>query len=174
MAGTNDELRALAGAWRGAISRGEVREGLEEIYGAARGEVEARGPACWASGRCCRFDRAGHRLYVTGLEAAYAMASLEAGAPGSTRTISLLQVRSARERGDCPFLEGNACGIHGVKPLGCRVYFCERGSEPWQASLSERLLERVRELHDRHGVAYRYAEWRDLLEAFAPGVREES
>lgn len=181
MDGARDELIRLAGAWRGAMARGGVRRGLEEIYLAARAEIESRGPACWASGRCCRFDRVGHRLYATGLEAAYAMVRLEEGggsrgpaarAPGEGgRPITLAQVGVARERGDCPYLEGNACGIHEIKPLGCRVYFCDRGAQGWQGELSERLLERVRSLHDAHGVEYRYAEWRDLLEAFA---REES
>jgi hypothetical protein len=68
---------------------------LEAIYAGVAREIEARAPACWASGRCCNFDKAGHLLYVTGLEAAYtlvrhAKGGVEAARPG---VVTLTQVK---------------------------------------------------------------------------------
>lgn len=175
-----------AAAWIAASGRAEVAAALEAIYAEVAGEVEARGPACWASGRCCNFRKAGHLLYVTGLEAAYTIARAEGirGFVEATRSrrsdesektntpgaVSLTQLANARERDDCPFLIENACSVHAIKPLGCRVYFCDRSAQQWQQDLSERMLARIRELHERFGVPYVYAEWRGLLETVSPGL----
>lgn len=70
----------------------------------------------------------------------------------------------ARQDGGCPFQLANLCGAHAIKPLGCRLYFCDRGAQQWQQDLSERLLAELRDLHDRAGVPYRYGEWRSMLE----------
>jgi len=58
------------------------------------------------------------------------------------------------------------CGVHAIKPLGCRVYFCDRSAQTWQHDLSERLLGMIRELHQRHAIEYRYGEWRQMLAMF--------
>jgi Fe-S-cluster containining protein len=150
---------ALAGAWLAAIARDEVARELEAIYACAAREIESRGPACWASGRCCNFERVGHRLYVTGLEAAYAITR-------SAHPVTRGQIDAARARGGCPFQEQNLCGIHTIKPLGCRVYFCDRTAQSWQHDLSERLLADIRALHEANAIEYRYAEWRAMLEMF--------
>ncbi len=125
------------------------------------GASPSAGPACWASGRCCNFAKSGHLLYVTGLEAAYTISRL-----GACRSegLSIPQVQAARDAGGCPFQVGNLCGVHPIRPLGCRVYFCDRSAQAWQQELYELELGRVREIHDVHDVSYRYAEWRGLLE----------
>ena len=120
-------------------------------------QVEARGPACWASGRCCSFEKAGHRLYVTGLEAAYTISRLQS-------PLSRAGTDEARARGDCPFLAQNLCGVHTIKPIGCRVYFCDRSAQGWQHDLSERALDMVKRLHEQHAIPYQYGEWRAMLE----------
>jgi len=148
--------RALAEGWLAAARDPEVAGALEAVHWMIREAVEARGPACWASGRCCNFKNAGHLLYVTGLEAAYTVAR-------STVKIGMDDVAAAALRGDCPYLGGNLCGAHAMKPVGCRVYFCERGVEAWQNDLSEQALRVVRGIHERHGVEYRYGEWRAML-----------
>lgn len=150
----------IARGWIAQAQRDEVRRGLEDIFSSVSREIESRGPACWASGRCCNFDKAGHRLYVTGLEAAYTLVHLPK--PEATPAPGRVTLPQARE-GCCPFLVGNACGVHSIKPLGCRVYFCDRSAKSWQEDLSEQMLARLRALHDRFGVEYRYAEWRTLL-----------
>lgn len=164
----------LVRGWMEAVRREDVRSRLEGVYARAGAEIEARGPSCWASGRCCNFDRAGHRLYVTGLEAAYVVEGLQEresrasrGVQEGTRVISLPVIETAQAVGGCPFQERNLCGVHEIKPLGCRVYFCDRGAEEWQQELSERLLKELRAVHDECDVEYRYGEWREMLSMIA-------
>lgn len=190
----SEDGHVLAGSWLAAAASGsDAARELESIYAQASAAIAERGPACWASGRCCNFDRAGHRLYVTGLEAAYCLvraASTDwdaaakdartgitiAGrpppdprfAPMPTGRGLIADLDAAIARGGCPFQVRNLCGVHAIKPLGCRVYFCDRGAQDWQQDLSERLLGEIRSLHDRHGIEYRYGEWRAMLSMFRP------
>jgi Fe-S-cluster containining protein len=167
MRGAEDE-RELVKGWLEAAARAEVRAELEGVYGAAAEAIRERGPACWASGRCCNFEKTGHLLYVTGLEAAYTVrmgrAITEKRAKASPNHYSL-EVVGATSSGACPFQEGNLCGVHEIKPLGCRVYFCDRSAQQWQNELSERLLAEIRAIHERNGIEYRYGEWRGMLRA---------
>ncbi len=168
----------LAAAWLSAVRLGPVADELESIYAMASDAIEARGPACWASGRCCNFDRAGHRLYVTGLEAAFTVARLgnvwhDASAGGASvndasnfPTLDESALAIAVASGGCPFQSANLCGVHTIRPLGCRVYFCDRAAETWQQDLSERLLAMIREVHARYAIEYRYGEWRQMLAMF--------
>jgi Fe-S-cluster containining protein len=66
----------------------------------------------------------------------------------------------------CPFQVSNLCSVHSIKPLGCRVYFCDRSAQQWQQELSERSLQEIRAIHDEHGIPYRYGEWRSMLSMF--------
>jgi Fe-S-cluster containining protein len=150
---------SLPRAWLDAARDPAIAGGLETIYQLIADQIEARGPACWASGRCCGFEKTGHRLYVTGLEAAYTIARLDG-------PLTPADVAASRERGDCPFLSKNLCAVHTIKPLGCRVYFCDRTAQDWQKELSERALDLVRRLHERHAIPYRYGEWRSMLSHF--------
>ena len=148
--------------WLAAAARPEVAAELQGVYTMIADQIEARGPACWASGRCCNFGATGHLLYTTGLEAAATMVGLaRVGVAAPTAA----DVEASVSRGDCPFLKVNACSVHTIKPMGCRVYFCDRGAEEWQEQLSERSLREIRAIHERHGVEYRYTEWRALLGA---------
>lgn len=159
-AGTEPTVSELVRAWRVAAQSAGVVSELEAIFFRAAGAISARGPACWASGRCCNFEKAGHRLYVTGLEAAYTVARL---VPGQLSAESL---NAARLAGGCPFQAENLCAVHTIKPLACRVYFCDLSAQAWQQELLEELQGDLRRLHERHGVPYRYAEWRELLAMF--------
>jgi Fe-S-cluster containining protein len=154
------DISALASSWLAAAADPAVVAELLAIHAMIRDQVEARGPACWASGRCCRFGTAGHRLYVTGLEAAHLVLHLG-------RSPTLAEIEAARRRDDCPFLIANACSVHAFKPTGCRIYFCDASAQDWQQDLSERVIAMLRALHERRGIEYRYGEWRAMLEAFA-------
>lgn len=159
-------------AWLGAVARPEVVLALEAVYLSVTAQIESRGPACWASGRCCNFDRAGHRLYVTGLEVAYLWSRLQGEDAAAAHTPSgvlpaVADVQAARARGDCPFLSRNLCGVHDIKPLGCRIYFCDHSAQEWQRHLYERALAAIRDIHDRQNISYHYGEWRAMLQMFA-------
>ncbi len=195
---------AQAAQWLAAIARPPVRAGLERIYKRAADAIIARAPVCWASGRCCNFAQAGHRLYVTGLEAAYLVSALPtaerrafepptaepasaepapAGPPSGARSVTLQQalaplhvhdVNSTREwlgqsgpAPNCLFQRANLCSVHTIKPLACRLYFCDRTAQSWQNETLEILIADLRALHDEESIPYHYAEWRAMLAMFA-------
>ncbi len=147
---------AEARAWLDAARDETVAGLIESVFAESAAEIAERGPACWASGRCCNFGATGHRLYVTGLEAAYTVRRLEIPLTGAS-------LDDAAQRDGCPFQDANLCTVHTIKPLACRTYFCDRSATAWQHELTERGIERLRALHDLHRLPYRYAEWRWLL-----------
>jgi len=148
--------------WTTAAEDGRIRAVLEAVYDYAAEVIAQRGPVCNASGKCCRFEEYGHRLYVTGLEAAYTVSQLASEHPDLNTTT----LQSAIDAGGCPFQLGNLCAVHPLRPLGCRVYFCDPIAQGWQETLSEKLLEQVRQLHTAHDIPYRYGEWRTMLAMF--------
>ncbi|MEX2217154.1 MAG: hypothetical protein WD749_00210 [Phycisphaerales bacterium] len=167
----------LAQAWLAAVADPRIAGALEAVYAEAAAEIEARKPVCVASGRCCHFEAYGHRLYVTGLEAAYTVSRAgrrdRAGsAPGGARgalslpVLSAATLAGAQGAGMCPFLQGTLCTVHEIKPLACRTYYCDPTAQEWQQALTERLLGRIRGIHEEFGVEYRYGEWWGVLASF--------
>jgi len=128
---------------------------IETPEGVTVSETTLRGPEVEAE---TDIDPREFLVDVTGLEAAVTTTRA-----AGEREASLLPLAPASP-GACPFQEGNLCGVHSVRPLGCRVYFCDRSAQAWQHELSERMQERIRRLHDEAAIPYRYAEWRWLLE----------
>lgn len=155
--------KQLVADWLAAAGRAEVVAGLEGIYAGVAEAVTARGPACWASGRCCNFAKTGHRLYATGLETAYTIKRL-------SEPLTEERLAAAVESGGCPFQVLNLCGVHGIRPLGCRVYFCDRSATEWQRELYEGAMKALRGLHDQCGIEYRYGEWRGMLGRFVSRI----
>jgi len=150
----------LARRWSEAAWSPAVDAALRALHDEMAAATDALGPRCDTSGRCCNFDAWGHRLYATGLETAWCLRGLGT-VPGRDAVLA------AWGRGDCPFLEGRRCGAHAWRPIGCRAYFCDPRAAGWQEALSERILARLRDVHEAHGVPYRYGEWRTMLAHFA-------
>src|SRR5205823_7047637 len=90
----------------------ELRRRVLELYREVDREVQAAGPVCVASGRCCRFKEYGHTLFLSSLEAAV----LLAGAPPYEGPVT---------PDFCPFQKGTRCTAREPRPLGCRVYYCD-------------------------------------------------
>ncbi len=164
-------------AWREYAEDAAVGAALRGLYVELDAAVTARGPTCWTSGKCCDFGAYGHRLYVTALEVAWFLKEVRRAedgvrrADGSTSILSLPQL-SSDETGDvCPYQLDKLCSAHLIRPLGCRVFFCQRGTEEWQQELYETFLSRLRGLHDAFGIEYRYLDWmaglREAEEALA-------
>jgi Fe-S-cluster containining protein len=152
---------AQTNAWRALAARSDVAEAIDAVHDDIARAIAQRGPVCWASGRCCRFDTFGHRLYVTGLETALVLRRVvPAQAPSAG---ALPQLRSAPQRDACVFVSDNLCSIHPQRPMGCRIFFCDRTAQAWQHELYEHAQERIRLLHRRFDAVYRYAEWRYML-----------
>lgn len=165
-----------------------VNRDLRAIYCQLDADVQKRGPTCWVSGRCCNFDQHGHLLYVTALEIAWVIRrvdddqksdamrspSIEGGQsdPPVNPSVGLPVMGVVDEaHGPCKYQVNGLCSIHAIRPMGCRIYFCQSGTQQWQQQLYERYLARLRKLHERRSIPYRYMEWRSGLDEAHRAIR---
>jgi len=175
---TSDQIRR----WCDLATHPEVERFFVEARLRIAEVVRGQRPICLASGACCHFDRFGHRMYVSGLEAAFVVARIDAARRArAANPLRVLDVDAARGRGDCPYLimrsgdpSGSAfCGEHEERPLGCRIFYCDRGADgrgdEWQSALYEEMHREVIALHEAVDAPYRYLEWREALAAVAAG-----
>ena len=175
----DSDASCLWPSWLGAAVRPEVDRAIADLYARLDADIAHRGPTCWTSGNCCAFDTFGHRLYVTALEIARFLH--HAPQPGHTptvghaeqanRTITALPVidpASAPQQARCVYQVDNRCSVHAIRPMGCRIYFCQQGTQGWQQALYEQYLAEMKTMHERFDVPYAYVEWRaGLSEATA-------
>ncbi|MDQ7013149.1 MAG: hypothetical protein Q9O74_04550 [Planctomycetota bacterium] len=158
---SDDPANTPARAWLAAALDPQISGELELVYEHIARAVDTRKPVCNSSGRCCNFDAWGHRLYVTGLEAAYLFTRLP---QLRDKPLTTADITTARTAGGCPFQLALLCTVHPIRPLGCRTYYCDESSQQWQHDLTEEQLREVRAIHNRHDLDYQYGEWRDMLE----------
>jgi Fe-S-cluster containining protein len=136
--------------------RPDVRKAVADLHDEVAAEVAKRRPLCVLSGKCCRFEEYGHRLYVTTLElAAFLSAYMDS-------PLADLQ-RPAWDGAGCPFQEGRVCSVHSIRPFGCRMFFCDATSTAWQQDLYEGFHSQIKRLHETLQVPYAYVEWRAAL-----------
>ena len=135
-----------------ASKRQDVLEAVDQLYRSVQAEIDGRRPVCVVSGRCCRFEEFGHRLFVTTLELARFVHELGA-APGT----------ESWDGTGCPFQRARLCTVHAIRPFGCRMFFCDATSTDWQNAAYERFHAELKHLHERLGVPYLYVEWRQAL-----------
>ncbi len=152
--------------WATLAQQPAIDGALRALYEDLDRAVAARGPTCWQSGKCCHFGTYGHRLYVTALELAWFLQQpctpptpAPSPEPAGHALRILHQGASHEDAMRCPFQVGQSCSTHAVRPLGCRVFFCQQGTEHWQHALYERYLAHLRTLHERYLAPYRYLEW---------------
>ena len=153
---SDEDRSAFATAVAQASTQPALVAAVREVYAAFEAERAGRSPRCDQSGKCCRFEAYGHRLFVTTVETAAFKASLQAAPVGSM---------SNWDGTGCAYQVDGLCSAHEARPFGCRVYFCDPTSTEWQHEQYERFHAAIRELHERFGVRYWYAEWRDALAA---------
>jgi hypothetical protein len=104
------------------------------------------------SGRCCRFAEFGHTLFVSAPETD----ELLIGAPTPVRALDDGQT--------CPWQDlYGRCTAREARPLGCRIYFCEEAYQETAHALSEQYVLRLKQLVNRHGLAWNYAPLHDHL-----------
>ncbi|WP_201750189.1 hypothetical protein [Tautonia marina] len=143
--------RAESDPW---IDPDQVREPLNALYAELDSEIAALGPVCLLSGRCCRFQEYGHRLYVSEVEATVLLAD----APPPSRPLD--------DGATCPWQdEHGRCGAREARPLGCRVYFCDPNYDGHAELLTERFLARIRLLVETLGLPWNYASLHHHLHA---------
>jgi len=141
----------LAEAVRLAAQRPDVVGAVSRVYVELQREIDARRPICSASGRCCRFEEFGHRLFVTTMELAAFVAQLPE------------EERAVWDGTGCPFQVNKLCTVHTIRPFGCRMFFCDATSTLWQNEQYERFHTELKRLHGEMGVPYHYVEWREAL-----------
>ena len=140
------------------IAEGAFAE-LRALYAQLGVELEPFRRHCDMRGICCNFREHGHRLFVTGLEAA------EMARSGERPDAALAQA------GVCPFLRGKLCGVREHRALGCRIYFCDTTYEEERNALYEKFLRHVREIEARHGMEHSYT---DVTEFFTAEDAEDA
>ena len=122
---------------------------LEALYAELDRELPRHRMTCVASGDCCDFDRFGHRLYASTLEAEWFF-----------RNSPDPRV-NANDR-HCPAWGADRlCKARVGRMLGCRTFHCGPypGSRP--EDVHEPYHARIKALHERHGIPYAY---RDVLD----------
>jgi Fe-S-cluster containining protein len=124
----------------------EVAGALRALYGQLDAEIRTLGVVCELSGRCCRFEEYGHTLFLSKTEANYLLSN----APRPARPLDQGQ--------SCPWqdLQGR-CTARDGRPIGCRVYFCNKEFDEQTQSVSERYLSKIKALHDTFGLPWNYA-----------------
>jgi Fe-S-cluster containining protein len=135
-----EPARVAEEAWAAAFAE------LTALYAELEAELPRYKFTCVASGDCCDFDAFGHRLYASTLEAEWFFRS------------------SPRQRANenprhCPAWGADRlCKARDGRMLGCRTFYCgdHRNGDPNE--LYERYYRRVKEIHERHGIPFRYAD----------------
>jgi len=131
---------------------------LREVYRDADAAVRSSAAVCRACGKCCRFDEAGHLLYVT---------------PGELALLTALPPPAGAEirAGRCAYQVGDICTARDRRALGCRLFFCEPDLPEIFGPQYEELHRRIRRLHTRAAVSYLYVELSGALAALEDGSR---
>jgi Fe-S-cluster containining protein len=152
--------------WFNTTKDSAVSDALVKVNREIDQLVLEKNPTCLISGRCCDFNAFGHRLYVTGLEISWVIRQLKVNSGPETKHAERLDTGTLTDA--CTFQVNGMCSIHLIRPFGCRIFFCEDGTQDWQQEIYERYQQRIRQLHDEHQLPYRYMEWRGgLMEANA-------
>src|SRR5437868_2813008 len=132
----------------------ELRRRVLELYREVDREVQAAGPVCVASGRCCRFKEYGHTLFISNLEADVLLSQ----APSYSAPVP---------PDFCPFQVNKLCTAREPRPLGCRIYYCDPNYQETGKRITETYLHRLKELAQEQGVEWQYAPLHQFLNAAA-------
>ncbi|MCC7137688.1 MAG: YkgJ family cysteine cluster protein [Planctomycetes bacterium] len=127
-------------AWAAALAD------LDRLYADLDAELPRHGFLCQGSGDCCDFPRTGRRLFVSTLEAERFFRSTT-------------PPRRNQDPRLCPaWGSDRACHARADRFLGCRTFFCGTSRHGDPDEVYERYYRRLKELHARHGIPWRYAD----------------
>ncbi len=124
-------------------------DAVDDLYQELDRRIADRRPVCVNRGICCSFETFGHHLFVTPVELSYFVARVGPPPAGS--------------KGQCPYQVGGLCMARLARPAGCRIFFCEAASQPWQPDETEDTLRRINQIHACFDLPYAYVEWLDAL-----------
>ena len=122
---------------------------LVSLYDDLERDIAHAAPRCETRGLCCDFRKSEHRLYASAVEVAFVLENR----PDVVQDDQHL----------CPFFSDGLCRARAVRPLGCRLYFCDPGYAPAMEELSERYHTRLKALVDRSGGPWDYAPFVDAV-----------
>ena len=79
--------------------------------------------------------------------------------PGERRELNLGDIEPAAVVDDagCPFQINGLCTARERRPLGCRVYYCDPSYQETGNRITEKYLERLKDLAQATGVPWLYA-----------------
>ena len=139
---------------------------LTEFYDTLDSQIAATGAQCDNCGRCCNFERFGHRLYATTLEMLFFLtgpAKLNEKAHSSRNFANRSPSKKALANGRCPYQLNDGCAMRMHRPTGCRIFYCKGLPTEFQNELTENALASLRSLHEEFGAIYYYANLTDWL-----------
>lgn len=119
---------------------------LDQLFEELDAELELIAARCEASGNCCDFPTAGHRLYTSRIEAERFVAGVDLSGWDP-------------ESGLCPAWKDRRCTAREHRPTGCRVYYCDAEKEEVLQDVMERAITRLKWLHDKFQVPWDYGDW---------------
>ena len=137
----------------------KARLELRRVYAKVQADLAKHpGLYCELSGRCCRFEEAGHELFLTELE--FREMRSWGGTPPPNPAA-------------CPWQKDGLCSNQKGRALACRTYFCSDEDEA--AEVFEHWHRQIRRIHERHGLAYEYRTLYEHMNPPAPiASKEES
>lgn len=121
-----------------------VIEEVTKIYAWLDSQINERlSTKCDACGKCCDFEKFGHRLFVTMPELTYMAANLKAD------TLEPMM------QGRCPYNINGKCSVYNYRFSGCRIFNCKANTDI-QSELSELTLKKLKQIHVEFQISYRY------------------
>lgn len=129
---------------------------LISIYNGLENGNNGDGALCICCGECCDFNRSGHKLYLSLVEALYMV-----HAPRDVMTQDFLPIL---ERGLCPYQIQNKCTNREGRSIGCRVFFCKADGNFMQEKSNE-ALDEVKALSQKYLLEWIYGELVVMLTA---------
>jgi Fe-S-cluster containining protein len=142
-------------------SRDRAFVALRALYAEVDQFVEKADPVCIMRGRCCQFEKAGHELYATGLEADFAAAESPV-AP------------SPEGEGRCPYHVKGLCTAREARPLGCRTYFCDKRTTAVLEEAHDHFLSGIQKIEAMSNYPHSYARFPQQMKERGVGVEGEA
>lgn len=158
---STEQASQFRDAVEAAASRRDLREVVSRVYHDLQTQIDQRRPLCVASGKCCKFEAFGHRLFITTLEMAAFVSTWKQG----TCSDEVLESVKTWDGSGCPFQVEKMCGVHLYRPFGCRIFFCDSSAGQWQQAQYEQFHSRLKSIHETLEIPYFYVEWRQALRA---------
>ena len=131
----------------------EAFQALKQIYDELAQEISTleRKPKCYDCGACCNFNYFDHTPFITELE----LQNIKAGLSAKPEMSKVLSIQ--KDENLCPFFIRQSCKAHELRPLSCRVYFCNISYEKHQAGvIYEKYHRKIKQLHEKYGTEYKY------------------